>query len=35
VQYLKQLLMLYVRDRLPSLKANGEHVPVLRRGHSE
>jgi len=33
VQYLKQLLMLYVRDRLPDLTTDGEYVPVLRRSN--
>jgi hypothetical protein len=31
VQYLRQLLMLYVKDRLPNLTTDGEYVPVLRK----
>ena len=35
VQYLKELLMLYVKDRLPMLSASGEYVPPVRRNGEE
>jgi hypothetical protein len=30
IEYLAELIMLYVRERIPGLKENGEHVPPIR-----
>jgi uncharacterized OB-fold protein len=35
VQYFKELLMLFVKDRLPNLTPDGEYIPALRRDHDE
>jgi hypothetical protein len=35
IQYLKLLLMLYIKDRLPSLTTDGEYVPQMRSNECE
>jgi hypothetical protein len=35
VRYLRQLLMLYITDRLPNLTADGEYVPVVHEPQGE
>jgi Domain of unknown function (DUF4186) len=35
IGYFKELLLVFVKERLPKLSTDGEYVPPLRRGHGE